>query len=312
MKSLRLKFALFVLPVLALAGFAVLDSTAGRGQSGEARKIVRGRVVEASLTPSNAPDDGRTAVEENTKVDSEEAAARNAVLRNELTWTFGGKQQRGWYLYIPLLSQLLHTEDNPTSPEFASAVSRWQKKSGLRPTGVIDEESLYAMISKWQSRRLKDRNVAQMDQLITAPPSDFYDPSRSPELRMVERKTYDAYKRMIAAAAADSSLNLNLNNGNLAPGERYLKIVSSFRSREYQDRLRRESPNAGSAGLAINSPHFTGRALDLYVGGDPVEAKDANRAIQVQTRAYQWLVRNAERFGFRPYFYEPWHWEYVD
>ena len=60
-----------------------------------------------------------------------------------------------------------------------------------------------------------------------------------------------------------------------------------------------------------NSPHFTGRALDLYVGGDPVDTKDANRAIQVTTPAYKWLVRNADRFGFRPYFYEPWHWEYV-
>jgi LAS superfamily LD-carboxypeptidase LdcB len=59
----------------------------------------------------------------------------------------------------------------------------------------------------------------------------------------------------------------------------------------------------------VNSPHFTGRALDVYVGGDPVDTKDANRAIR-STPAYQWLVRNAERFGFRPY-YEPWHWEYV-
>jgi LAS superfamily LD-carboxypeptidase LdcB len=62
--------------------------------------------------------------------------------------------------------------------------------------------------------------------------------------------------------------------------------------------------------LAVNSPHFSGRALDLYVGGEPVEAKEANRALQVQTPAYRWLVRNAGRFGFRPYFYEPWHWEY--
>src|SRR5262245_48692747 len=28
-----------------------------------------------------------------------EAAAQNAVLRNELTWGFGSKQQHGWYLY---------------------------------------------------------------------------------------------------------------------------------------------------------------------------------------------------------------------
>jgi len=97
----------------------------------------------------------------------------------------------------------------------------------------------------------------------------------------------------------------------LAPAEKYLKIVSSFRSHEYQERLRKQSPNAGRAGLATNSPHFTGRALDLYVGGEPVETKDSNRALQIQTPVYQWLVRNSERFGFRPYYYEPWHWEYT-
>ena len=90
-----------------------------------------------------------------------------------------------------------------------------------------------------------------------------------------------------------------------------MKIISAFRSREYQEKLRRESPNSGSAGLAVNSPHFTGRALDLYVGGEPVDTRDSNRAVQVETRVYQWLVRNADRFGFRPYCYEPWHWEYV-
>jgi D-alanyl-D-alanine carboxypeptidase len=117
---------------------------------------------------------------------------------------------------------------------------------------------------------------------------------------------------MIAAAIADSSLNLsNTGRDTLAAKEKYFKIISSFRSREYQEELRRRSPNAGSAGLAVNSPHFTGRALDIYVGGSPVDTKDSNRAIQVNTPAYRWLVRNAERFGFRPYFYEPWHWEYV-
>jgi len=108
----------------------------------------------------------------------------------------------------------------------------------------------------------------------------------------------------MAAALADPMLKLARN-------DKYLKIVSSFRSRDYQDNLRRQSPNSGSAGLAVNSPHFTGRALDLYVGGSPVDTNDANRAIQVNTPVYRWLVKNAGRFGFRPYFYEPWHWEYV-
>lgn len=228
------------------------------------------------------------------------AAASNATLRNELTWTFGGKQQRGWYLYDLLINKTLDTDHDTITDDFAATLAGWQKKRGLGADGVLDQNSLMALVSQWQSNRLKVRTPAAADQLVTAPPSDFYDPGRAPELRQVERNTYEAYQRMIAAAAED-----------LKPTGQYLKIVSAFRSREYQDELRRKSPNAGSPGLAVNSPHFTGRALDLYVGGSPVDTRDSNRAIQVKTPAYRWLVRNAERFGFRPYFYEPWHWEYV-
>ena len=240
-----------------------------------------------------------------------EAAKRNAVLSHELTWTFGNKQQRGWYIYTPLIKRLINTKNESATPEFALALGRWQAKSGLTPNGVLDETTLFAMIKNWQDARLKDRSVATPDQLITAPITDFYDPTRAEELRQVERRTYEAYKRLVAAAVADRSLGLARSRGGLAAGEKYLKIISAFRSREYQEKLRRESPNSGSAGLAINSPHFTGRALDIYVGGEPVDTQDSNRDLQVQTRVYQWLVRNADRFGFRPYCYEPWHWEFV-
>ncbi|HET6892808.1 MAG TPA: M15 family metallopeptidase [Pyrinomonadaceae bacterium] len=241
------------------------------------------------------------------------AVARNASLQNELEWEFAGKKQRGWYLYVPLIRHLLKTQNDVDTNGFAFAVERWQKKSGLTPSGVLDKETLFSMISAWQRLRLKDGSSAQPDQLITAAPADFYDPARLDELRKIEKKTYAAYKRMAAAAVADPSLGLIRNGGGgLAPGEKFLKIVSAYRSPEYQEQLRRKSPQAGRAGLALNSPHFTGRALDFYVGGDPVETKDSNRALQIKTRVYQWLVKNAERFGFRPYFYEPWHWEYVE
>jgi hypothetical protein len=232
------------------------------------------------------------------------AAAQNASLRNDVSWTFGGKQQRGWYLYDLLISETLNSQHDPLTSDFASSLSKWQKKSGLSASGVLDQSSLMALVSLWQRNRLKSRTPATPDELILAPASDFYDPGRADELRQVERKTYEAYKEMVAAADADPSLSLS-------PKDKYLKIISSYRSREYQDQLRAKSPNSGRAGLAVNSPHFTGRALDIYVGGSPVDTKDSNRAIQVNTPAYRWLVRNAERFGFRPYFYEPWHWEYV-
>ena len=240
------------------------------------------------------------------------AAARNATLKNELNWTFGSKQQRGWYLYDLLIRETLNTRSETATDDFAFALAVWQQGMSLNPSGVLDEDSLMAMVSQWQNRRLKDRTIVESDQLVTAPSSDFYDPERLVELRQVERNTYAAYKQMVAAAIADPTVRLaHSRTGGLSPGEKYFKIISAFRSREYQEQLRRESPHAGSAGLAVNSPHFTGRALDLYVGGDPVDTKDSNRALQVNTPAYRWLVRNAERFGFRPYFYEPWHWEYV-
>jgi hypothetical protein len=266
----------------------------------------------ASVQPlQHSPADNRDK-RERTSSSLTEAAVRNAQLSRELNWTFGNKPQRGWYIYAPLIKRLIGTKEDATTAKFALAVSRWQTKSGLKSGGVLDEETLYAMIKAWQDARLKDRSVAQPDQLLTAPISDFYDPTRATELRQVERRTYAAYKRMISAAIAERSLGLaHTKDGELEPTEKYLKIISAFRSPEYQAKLRREAPNSGSAGLALNSPHFTGRALDLYVGGEPVDTRDPNRALQVATPVYQWLVRNAERFGFRPYCYEPWHWEYV-
>jgi hypothetical protein len=313
MKHFKFQFTVAVVACMALLTIALYGSRISLGQSrprSEGSNTSRSRVRPA-LKPTGTANGRRVEVPAK-KLSANAAASRNAVLSTELTWMFGNKEQRGWYLYTPLIKRLIDTKNDPAAPQFASALSRWQKKVGLKPSGILDEETLYKMIATWQEARLKDRSYPQPDQLLTAPLSDFYDPTRAEELRQVERKTYAAYKRMVSAALADRSLKLARGtHGELAPGEKYLKIVSAFRSREYQDKLRRESPNSGSAGLAVNSPHFTGRALDLYVGGDPVDTRDSNRVLQVRTPVYQWLVRNAERFGFRPYVYEPWHWEYV-
>src|SRR6266550_2949974 len=75
-----------------------------------------------------------------------DAVKRNVLLSTELVWTFGSKQQRGWYIYTPLIKRLINEKQGSASPKFALAVFRWQAKSGLKPSGVIDEETLYAMI----------------------------------------------------------------------------------------------------------------------------------------------------------------------
>lgn len=57
------------------------------------------------------------------------------------------------------------------------------------------------------------------------------------------------------------------------------------------------------------SPHHTGRAIDIHVGGS-ISTGASNVAYQRKQDAFKWLVCNASRFGFYPYAVEPWHWEY--
>ena len=277
--------------------FAQILSNVNRTENAAPTEAERPRVF-VDFTNSTAP------------VVAASAVSENARYQNSLEWTFGAKTQRGWYLYLPLIQQTLDTKANTDSAEFARAVAVWQRNSGFAPTGIVNDETLYQFIKFWQQRRLNSSEYAADEQLLNAPISDFYDATRAADLLKIDRATYAAYKKMAAAAAKDLRLKTDAN-GNLAADEKFLKIVSAFRSHEHQARLRAASPNSGRAGLAVNSPHFTGHALDLYVGGEPVTTKDFNRAIQVQTPAYQWLVKNAAKFGFYPYYYEPWHWEFV-
>ncbi len=53
------------------------------------------------------------------------------------------------------------------------------------------------------------------------------------------------------------------------------------------------------------------QALWSTVLRNPDTTEDANRLFQSKTPTYRWLVANADRFGFFPYVFEPWHWEYA-
>jgi uncharacterized protein YcbK (DUF882 family) len=240
------------------------------------------------------------------------AATENARSRASLKWAFGSKTQSGWEIYEPLIADTIGAQADAGTVEFAAALSKWQSSRGITATGVVDESTLFAFTRYWQSQRLGRSNFPGDDKLYSAPIADFYDPTRDAELLKLERETYAAYKRMLAAAAKDLGREVKFTRGgDLAPGEKFLRIVSAYRSQEYQNQLRAKSPNSGRAALALHSPHNTGQALDLYVGGEPVTTKDANRLLQSKTPVYRWLVKNARKFGFQPYFYEPWHWEYV-
>ena len=233
------------------------------------------------------------------------AAKKNAVLQKELNWTFGGETQHGWYLYAPLIQRTIHTEANPNSTDFARALSAWQKQNGLPADGILNHETWMKIVSVYQSDRFSGANRSQVfTGLETVHHLIFMIRSDLPIYAKLVKKHFPHITRWLQR---QKRICLPMW---IFPPKNWLKIISSYRTPEYQAQLRKQSPNASRAALGINSPHFTGRALDLYVGGTPVGTADQNRAIQVNTAVYQWLVKNADRFGFKPYFYEPWHWEY--
>lgn len=113
------------------------------------------------------------------------------------------------------------------------------------------------------------------------------------------------WQDMVAAAAAD--------------GVRLL-IVSGFRSFDYQATLIRNKLAAGQEIgdiLRVNaapgfSQHHTGEAVDIATPG----SRPLTEAFE-ETQAFEWLGKNAGRFGFsmsyprnnpEGFVYEPWHW----
>lgn len=95
-----------------------------------------------------------------------------------------------------------------------------------------------------------------------------------------------------------------------------LKIASAWRAHRWQSRDQYEavlvtkfgSVKEGKRWLAFDSPHETGLAMDVGVGG----LKPTRSTVDFQRKQplHQWLVQHASEYGWYPYKTEPWHWEY--
>jgi D-alanyl-D-alanine carboxypeptidase len=133
----------------------------------------------------------------------------------------------------------------------------------------------------------------------------------------VHRLTADAYLAMVQAARADgiAAPMLELNSGFRTDAEQ--KVI-------WDRRLQLERSRAAEKGESVpdseiikrarkmvappeTSNHRTGYTIDLNLGRSYSEK---NIPLMRQEPAWQWLNKNAIRFGFYPYEVEPWHWEY--
>ncbi|ALB01624.1 D-alanyl-D-alanine carboxypeptidase [Francisella persica ATCC VR-331] len=125
---------------------------------------------------------------------------------------------------------------------------------------------------------------------------------------LLEKNTYKAWLALKQAAANDGVS---------------LFIVSGFRSYEYQQKIIDRKLASGQTleqimkvnALPGESEHHTGRAIDLTTGDE----KEVLTESFEKTYAFEWLTKNAYKYGFKLSFprnndygfvYEPWHWCY--
>ena len=147
--------------------------------------------------------------------------------------------------------------------------------------------------------RVKDKRIPSKSDLVTVPGAFG---AKVP----LHRLAAAAHKALVCAARAGGIKSPLL----LPTGSR-----SGFRDPKQQmEAWKRAVAKYGSEKAANkwvarpgSSAHQTGRAIDFYMG---LSNSSSNVDQLRKTRAYNWMVTNAQRFGFYPYKTEPWHWEY--
>ena len=239
------------------------------------------------------------------------AAAANAASLRTLPWAPFGRAEAGWETYVPLIARELHTACPPASPGFAAALERWEDAQSLPSDGVLSADDFQRLKGVIQIRRpfvqLSARKVCpdppSQANLEVARPGEGYGGKQI----LLRPAALAAWRRMATAARAADP--------RIAADPRNLTLFSGFRSPEADAARCASERNCNGVVRAICSPHRTGLALDMYVGQapgyGPDSSADPNRLFMSRTPTYRWLAANADRFGFAPYPFEPWHWEWT-
>ncbi|WP_327455725.1 M15 family metallopeptidase [Phenylobacterium sp.] len=236
-----------------------------------------------------------------------DAATANDRSLSSLAWAPFGRAETGWETYAPLIAREIGTRCGPATAGFAAAWARWQAAHQLPADGIVKEGDFAPLRNAMALRRPFVQQTAKG--LCPAAPADTALADAAPAESyggkpiQLREGALAAYRRLVAAARAEG----------LVHGE-VLKLVSGYRS-PVEEAARCAQGGCNTLTRAHCSAHRTGLAMDLYLdhapGQDPTSTDDANRAAMARTPAYRWLVLNADRFGFLPYPFEPWHWEWT-
>mgnify|MGYP001111841162 CR=1 FL=1 len=237
------------------------------------------------------------------------AAANNAAGIDTLAWSpFRNRPETGWRTYAPRIAAEIASDCPYDSAGFAEALSRYQAAHRLPADGRLTPETFERMRIAWDLQRPFQR-AARLGcppapdpaTLQAAAPAELY--GGKPAL--ADPGALAAYRRMAADARA----------AGVASDPTLLTIFSAFRDPAADAERCARQGGCGGPARAVCSAHRTGTALDLNLGhapgARPDSTEDANRLWMSQTPLYRWLVRNAARYGFVNYAFEPWHWEWA-
>lgn len=240
----------------------------------------------------------------------EHAAFINAGNLHSLSFAPFHRPEHGWDTYAPMIATEIGTRCAPTSPGFAAALAQWQKKRGLESTGQVDASTFAYMKAIWQDERpfvLTSRSGCPAppaeSSLETSRPGEGY----GGKIVKLTPGAFAAYRRMVRDARAQVPA--------IRANPKYFQIFSAFRSPAYDAARCASQHNCNGIVRATCSAHRTGRAMDIYVGSapgyGPDSSADPNRLAMTRSPAYRWLVVHARDYGFVPYVFEPWHWEWI-
>ena len=268
-----------------------------------------------SVTPAHARETGVDAAGRcDATADWDGIAAANAISYYSLEWAPFGQAEWGWETYLPLIQQELATGCGAGTPAFAVALAAFQTRYNLPATGLFDPDTFQVFKGVWQERRpFIMTRFTQEGACPEPPPLNqlgylVTEEEHADRLtRLLRRDTLAAYRAMVAAARTEVP--------DMADDPELLQIFSGFRDPEADAARCAIEENCDGVRRASCSPHRTGTAVDLYVGQLMDLGVDstlpASRLHMTRGATYRWLVRNAGRFGFVPYVYEPWHWEWA-
>lgn len=240
-----------------------------------------------------------------------EAAAGNSRSLHALDWQPFGREY-GWETYLPMTQQEIGTRCAPHTPGFAQAMAAFQVRYGLQADGRFGPATFEVLKGIWQERR--PFVMARVRGECPAYPErhslaefDYTEESLRRPGRMGQAVAVEAYRRMVRDARAEVPA--------LATEPLLLTVYSTYRHPDIDGVRCEDEGNCDGLRRASCSAHRTGWAFDINVGEAPgygiASTNPYNRLWQTRGPAYRWLVRNAARYGFVNYIYEPWHWEYV-